>query len=199
MPQIGWLPYLTAIGSIATPILVLALTALGWRLRRRLERRLELEDKLRDDRIETYNDILEPFVILFTSDEAWKIDPENRNKDKNALAMQTMLSLEYRRKAFKLSLVASDSVVGAYNNLMQFFFQRAGHDPSEADIKEMLSLMGAFLLEIRRSVGNESTRLDNWQMLEWFLTDARQYRSGRHISHNNLSGAVTAGLADRSR
>ena len=199
MQQISWLPYLTAIGSIATPILVLALTALGWRLRRRIERRLELEDKLRDDRIETYNDILEPFVILFTSDEAWKIDPENNNKDKNALAMQTMLSLEYRRKAFKLSLVASDSVVSAYNNLMQFFFQRAGHDPSEADIKEMLSLMGAFLLEIRRSVGNESTRLDNWQMLEWFLTDARQFRSGRHISHNNLSGAATVGLADRSR
>jgi hypothetical protein len=199
MQQIGWLPYLTAIGSIATPILVLALTALGWKLRRRLERRLELEDKLRDDRIETYNDILEPFVILFTSDEAWKIDPENSKKDKNALAMQTMLSLEYRRKAFKLSLVASDSVVSAYNNLMQFFFQRAGHDPSEADIKEMLSLMGAFLLEIRRSVGNESTRLDNWQMLEWFLTEARQLRSGRPISQNNLSGAATVGLADGSR
>ena len=25
-------------------------------------------------------------------------------------------------------------------------------------------------------MGNESTRLDNWDMLEWFLTDARKYR-----------------------
>jgi hypothetical protein len=40
----------------------------------------------------------------------------------------------------------------------------------------MMSLLGAFLLEIRRGMGNETTKLDNWDMLEWFLTDARKYR-----------------------
>jgi hypothetical protein len=90
-----------------------------------------------------------------------------------------MLSLEYRQKAFRLSLVGSDSVVLAYNNLMQYFYQRndqTQQPPAPVDVKEMMSLLGRFLLEIRRSMGNEATKLDNWGMLEWFLTDARKYR-----------------------
>lgn len=61
MNETSWVEYVTAIGAVATPIFVLILTAVGWRLRRRLERRIELEDKLREDRIGTYNQILEPF------------------------------------------------------------------------------------------------------------------------------------------
>ena len=53
-----WLDYVTAIGAVATPLLVLLLTAVGWRLRQSIERRRELENKLHADRIETYNKIL---------------------------------------------------------------------------------------------------------------------------------------------
>lgn len=109
-----WLDYVTAIGAIATPIIVVALGAVGWRIRTKFERHLELENKLREDRIETYNDILEPFVILFMTDIAWKADLKNKNRDKNLIAQQALLSLEYRRKVFKMSLVGSDAVVTAY-------------------------------------------------------------------------------------
>jgi hypothetical protein len=44
-------------------------------------------------------------------------------------------------------------------------------------VKDMMSLLGQFLLEIRRSTGNESTKLDKWDMLEWFLKDAREFQS----------------------
>lgn len=172
-----WLAYVTAIGAIATPILVLALTGVGWRLRTRLERQFSLEDKLREDRIGTYNAILKPFIILLTSDAAWVTDPKNKGKDKNEIAFRSLLSLEYREQAFRLSLVGSDAVVKSYNNLMQYFFQRGENDATEADVTEMMALLGQFLLEIRRSMGNESTTLGNWQMLEWFLTDARKYAS----------------------
>ncbi|MCL1478511.1 MAG: hypothetical protein MH219_13770 [Marinobacter sp.] len=118
----NWLEVVTAIGAIATPILVLILSGIGWRIRAGLDRQFQLEDKLRDDRIETYNDILEPFVILFTSDAAWKSDPKNKSRDKNQIAQQKLLSQEYRRKAFKMSLVGSESVVTSYNDLMQYFF-----------------------------------------------------------------------------
>jgi hypothetical protein len=70
MEEKTWLDYLTAIGSVATPVLVLILTGIGWRFRQRVERRLALEEKLREDRIAIYNDILEPFIILLTSDAA---------------------------------------------------------------------------------------------------------------------------------
>ena len=171
-----WLDYVTAIGSVTTPLFVLLLTAVGWRLRQSIERRHERENKLHGDRIEPYNKILEPFIILLMSDAAWEHDTKHRGKNKNDVAMTKMMSLEYRNTSFKLSLVGSDAVVTAYNNLFQFFFEQ-GADPVHTpdQLRNMLSLLGTFLLEIRRSMGNESSKLTNWQMLEWFITDARKY------------------------
>ena len=139
---------------------------------------LALEEKLREDRIVIYYDILEPFIIFFTTDAAWQSDSKNKNKDRNAIATQKLLSLDYRQKGFRLSLMGSDGVVQAYNNLMQYFFQRSsdGVEPQEPDVRDMLALLGNLLLEIRKSMGNETTRLDNWGMLEWFMTDARRFR-----------------------
>jgi len=64
---------------------------------------------------------------------------------------------------------------------MQYFYNQADEEeaPSNDKLKEMMSLLGNFLLEIRRSMGNETTKLDNWAMLEWFMTDARKLRHGK--------------------
>ena len=35
----------------------------------------------------------------------------------------------------------------------------------------ILNLLGNFLLEIRRSMGNDSTKINNWGMLKWFIKD----------------------------
>jgi hypothetical protein len=172
-----WLDYITAIGATATPIFVLGLTAIGWRLRRRLDRQLELEDKLREDRIGIYNYILEPFIILLMTDAAWQHDKQNKGKDKAEVALGKMLSLEYRKYSFKLSLIGSDAVVLAYNELFQHFYnQEANPAPPEKNLKIMMSLLGDFLLQIRRSMGNEATQLNHWQMLEWFMSDVRKWR-----------------------
>ncbi len=77
--------YLTAVGSIATPVLVLGLSAIGWRIKAGYERSVELDNKLRDDRIEIYNEILEPFVILLMSDAAWATDKKNKNKERGSV------------------------------------------------------------------------------------------------------------------
>lgn len=71
----NWLDYVTAISAVATPLLVLDLSALARRLRHVFERRVALEDKPREDRIAVDNAILEPFIILFSSDEAGRADP----------------------------------------------------------------------------------------------------------------------------
>jgi hypothetical protein len=140
------------------------LTAVGWRLRRGLDRQIELEDKLREDRINIYNQILEPFILLLMTEAAWQNDKQNRGKNKNDIAIGKMLSLEYRKQAFKLSLIGSDQVVFAYNNLMQYFYAH-GDNPSssEESLKNTMSLLGEFLLQIRRSMGNEATKLNRWQ------------------------------------
>jgi hypothetical protein len=169
--------YITAIGSIATPILVLMLTAIGWTIRNRLERSRQLEEKLRDDRIGIYNAILEPFILLLTKDEGIPNEKTYRGKTKDQLAIEKIISLEYRQKAFKLSLMGSDHVIRAYNNLMQFSFSHNLQNKSEDFNKEILGLLGSLLLAIRRSVGNEKTSLDKFKMLEWLITDVRKYRS----------------------
>jgi hypothetical protein len=174
-----WVDYLTAFGAVTTPILVLTLTGVGWRIRTRMERQAALEDKLREERIGTYNSILKPFIMLLMTDAAWQSDPKNKGKDRNEIATRTLLSLEYREQGFRLSLVGSDPVVRSYNNLMQFFYGREeGLGANTDDVKQMLGLLGQFLLEIRRSMGNETTKVGNWEMLEWFMKDARKYRLG---------------------
>lgn len=175
MPEKHWVEYVTAIGAIATPALVLVLTGVGWKFRRSFERQLELEDKLREKRIETYNFILEPFIILLMTDTAWQHDKQNKGKDKGEYALGKLLSLEYRRQGFRLSLVGTDQVVQSYNNLMQFFYSQEKNPLPEAQhLKQMMSLLGQFLLEIRRSTGNEASKLTNWEMLEWFMSDVRE-------------------------
>jgi len=172
------LDYLTAVGAVATPILVLLLTGIGWSIRNRQERIFKLEERLQEDRIATYNDILEPFIILLMPERAWAADPKNRSKDKNQLATLKMLSLDYRKVGFKLSLIGSDQVVGAYNDMMQYFYNSGeiAGSGSEDHVKRMMHLLGKFLLEIRKSMGNEASKLDAWDMLEWFMTDARRMR-----------------------
>jgi hypothetical protein len=181
MVEKTWIDYLSAIGSVATPIMVLILTAVSWKYRQSIERRIKLEEMLREDRIEIYNAILEPFIILLISDAAWQGDKKNKDRDKKQIAVTKMLSLDYRKVSFKLSLIGSDDVVESFNNLMQYFYNQSGdgQNPDKSELREMMSLLGTFLLEIRRSMGNESTKIDNWGMLEWFLKDARKLKSGQ--------------------
>jgi hypothetical protein len=180
MSEKTWLDYVTAFGAAATPIIVLLLTGLGWRFRNRLERKLLLENNLRADRIATYNTILEPFIILLTPPAAWKEDPETSEKDKDAVFYSKLTSLRYRQSAFQLALVANDAVVKSYSDLMQFFWQCADASAtSPPDVKQITSLLGRFLLEVRKSMGNEGTELNNLEMLEWFIKKPPQQQPAR--------------------
>lgn len=174
------LDYITAFGSIATPILILILSGIGWAVRRSFEREAELEDKLREDRIEIYNQILEPFIMFLMPDAAWSMDKRSKRKDKYTAATEIILSIEYRRLGFKMSLMGSDEVVQSYNNIMQYFYNQPNREDGEGvpeeEITQMLDLLGDFLLAIRKSMGNQGTRLGNWDMLEWWMSDARKLR-----------------------
>lgn len=174
----SWIQYATAFGAVATPLLVLVLTGIGWKIRSRLERQNQLEDRLGDERAQIYRDILEPFVLLLTSEAAWKADPKNRNKDKNDVAASKMVSVHYQKRAFELTLVGSDNVVRAFNAMMQFFYAYSDDErkPDANDLKKMISLVGNFLLEIRKSLGNEATKLNDFEILEWLMKDMHDIR-----------------------
>lgn len=177
MNQPSFLDYLTAIGTIATPILVLILTGVGWSIRNRNERVRELEEKLRDDRINVYFQILEPFIIAMLTDEIFKKDKSFKGKARQEIVDEKILSLEYRKAAYKLTLVGSDRVVKAYNDLMQAFYNKPENETSEETAMRLFHFLGKFLLEIRRGMGNEKTSLKEFEMLESMITDIRKYKN----------------------
>lgn len=189
-----------AASTIATPFLLAVIGGFGWVIKKKVEnsqtridsqrsRILELEDKLREDRIETYNALLEPFFLLFTSDEAFALDRKFKGKDKNEIAISKMLSVEYRSIGFKLSLVANDEVVRCYNKLMQFFYHTEEDErPLMIKTSNWIALMAELLLEIRKSMGNEHSKLDSWEMIEWFMSDAGKLKT-MHLTQEDISNA----------
>lgn len=195
VPEKDLLDTISAIATLATPLVLLLLGGFGWWIKQRVEasqakqdllvvqqhaqeaRIRELEDKLREDRIATYNALLEPFFMLFMSEAAFATDKKFKGQKKDEIAISRMLSVEYRHVAFKLSLVGNDEVVRAYNKLMQFFYQTESDPmPLEAKTVRWLALMGDLLLEIRKSMGNPTSRLDRWEMIEWFMKETPTLR-----------------------
>lgn len=108
--------------------------------------------------------------MLFMSEAVFATDKKFKGQKKDETAISRMLSVEYRHLAFKLSLVGNDEVVRAYNKLMQFFYRMESDPmPLEAKTVRWLALMSNLLLEIRKSMGNPTSRLDRWEMIEWFM------------------------------
>lgn len=189
------LDIISVIVSAATPILILILTGIGWVIGDRIKRQTDqerqqfeiqqknedhyrqLEESLRPERVDLYNKILEPFIVALTKDSIISQDKRFRGKTADGAVNSLVLSLDYKTTSFQLALIGSDSVVRAFNKLMQHLYKNTqGNNTSESS-ERLMKLLGEFLLEIRRSVGNENTELDNLEMLEWLITDIQQYRS----------------------
>ena len=168
---------LVPIAQVLTPIFLLVLGGLGWYIQQSVERRVRIEEKLHADRLEIYNKILEPYFLMFMSDAAWAMDPKTKGKDKGHVAIEKLLSWDYRKTGLQLSLIGSDGVVLALNKLMQHAFKVDQNAPVSTTLAaEMLALMGNLLLEIRKSAGNESTIVDKFGMVEWFVVAPREFR-----------------------
>ena len=101
------------------------------------------------------------------------------------------MSINYHKNSFLLSLIASDEVIKAYNALMQNYF-RYSTDRNLKDLANDTYLLGQLLLEIRKSMGNESTKLDSWDMLEWFIKDIEKLRDA-HISDGAYKKRLSQG------
>lgn len=180
--------WITAVGSITTPLMLLVLTGMGWLIKSSIdhveaqrERAYKIEEQLREDRLKVYSDILKPFILVFTNNEAFQDNKAYEGKTQTQIVKESIISVEYRQAAFQLSLFASDSVIKAYNDLMQLIYHKDEQDLTRS--MNMLRLLGKFLLEIRKNVGNEGTTLDNFAMLEWMISDMKDMRD-LHLAHS---------------
>ena len=154
--EIDWIDFLV------TP-LVGALVGFGvWYFQSSLEALRREQERLHDDRRKVYTDVLEPFVRIFAG---------IKNPKENQKALQHMLSLEYKRTAFEFSLIGADDVVRSFNDLMQYVYSFDAEAGEKPDVSKLMRLWGAFLLEIRRNVGNPKTKLAPADMLRSQIKD----------------------------
>lgn len=158
----------TLIATIAIPIVILIVG-------NRVTNQRQLEEKLRSDRIEVYNKVLEPFFLFFSTNATIQIslkNPKDKMKSGAQLMVEKVLNSTYQEYAFKLSLIGSDSVVRAYNNLMQAAYNIGSINEAEYAERWIMQI-AILLLEIRKSLGNEATKLHALEMLEWKVIGIR--------------------------
>ena len=153
------------IQALGPSILMVIGGIVSWFLKTRVEELKSIEKKLQDKRREIYIQILEPYILVFTG-------PKGKGLDK---AVETIKTFNYKRIAFELNLFGFDEVVKAYNDLFQYLIKL--DSTNQKNHKETMRVFGNFLLEIRKSLGNKSTKLNEYDMLRGMLNDIDQYLS----------------------
>ncbi|GAG88773.1 unnamed protein product, partial [marine sediment metagenome] len=95
--------------QVLGPSLLLVLGGIiTWLLKSRVEELRATEERLREERRKIYNQILDPYIRLFS-------DLKGKGQE---YALKKITSYEYKKTAFELNLFGSDEVVLAYNNLI---------------------------------------------------------------------------------
>lgn len=158
---------ITLLSSVIIPVVI-------WLAGNKISNIRQLEEKLRDDKIEIYIKVLEPYFLMFSTPTVIQNSIKNKQgKEKTGvdLASEMILTLDYQKHAFKLSLLGSDKVVRAYNNLMQAFYnsKQLGENPGI----ELIKYTSVLLLEVRKDLGNTNSKLHEFELLEWKINDIR--------------------------
>ena len=149
--------------QILGPSLLMVLGGIiTWAIKSKIEELRAIEEKLREERRDIYAQILDPYIRLFA-------DLKGKGPDQ---ALRKITSYDYRKTAFDLNLFGSDEVVRAYNDLMKHTYKAEA--TGNQDPKEMIRLWGKLLLEIRKSLGNKKTKLNEFDMLRAMIKDIEE-------------------------
>ncbi|SFT90853.1 hypothetical protein SAMN04489724_2728 [Algoriphagus locisalis] len=122
---------------------------------------------------ENYFNVISPLVLMISN---------GSNKREQEKIITKILSNEYRKEVLALSLYGNDEVVKSFNNLFQFIYNR-NDIPDYTDI--MMPLLGKILLEMRKELGNKSTSLDEYGILEFLIKDIKEVKIKSIKDYNN--------------
>lgn len=153
--------------AIITPILLTIGGLLTWFLKTRNENLQTIEERAREKRLETYRKLLDPFIVLLTT---------NKTKKEEEKALNSITSVEYKRAAFDLVIYGSDEMVRSYNKMMQYFFKTDFENQSKEDGKSSLKYFADFIIAIRKDLNNKATKLKSSEALEFTITDIETIR-----------------------
>lgn len=149
------------IQSLGPLVLVAIVGVVFWFIQQRAVEFRAIEESLKEERRKTYATMLDPFIKIFT---------DNSEKEL-AIVKKALTSYEHKKAAIELNLFSPDDVIRAHNDLMQHFYNPADL-PEKQRTKITADLLGKFLLEIRKSLGNKKSKLDQFDMLRSMLKDS---------------------------
>ncbi|MHB8277511.1 MAG: PX domain-containing protein [Candidatus Humimicrobiaceae bacterium] len=156
--------------AIGPSLLVVIGGIVTWVIQNKYGKLRDLEEKLREDRLEIYKKLLEPYFKIIGSKSPKEVED----------ATKIVLSYEYRKNAFIMRLLGSDEVIRAHNNLMQHFYKNPEDDNlEEVEKKErtikLIKLFGKLIIEIRKDFGNRKTKLEDYETFSFMITDIDKY------------------------
>ena len=149
--------------ALAGPVFMAIGGIISWIIKNRSEELRTNREKLKTEQRKIYSEILEPYIRMFADIKGEGI----------AQAVKKIKSYDYRKTAFELSLIGSDEVVDAYIKLMQHSYQ--AEETGKQDPSTMMNLWGSLLLEIRKSLGHNNTKLIPKDMLRPMISDIDKY------------------------
>ncbi len=182
--------FLQLMGGVVTPIMIAFLMRSNAKARSREEYWRSLELQLHPSRLEVYREILELFSVMFANEEGIAHSQKykefrNRNRSseslltitKENLANRIMSSPDYKEVNFRFTLLGNDQVVRTHNRLMNEARNLVGRNTGNENNEMLVIHLADFLLELRKNLGNEDTKLKNTEMLEWLITDIEKLES----------------------
>ncbi len=149
---------ITLLVGFGSPILVATGGVITWFIKSKREELKAVEEKALAKRIEIYSQILYPMIVLLTN---------NATKEEKDKATLSISSIEYKQAAFNLITFGSDEMVESYNDMKQSLFKKE----HKKDLKSILKNFGKFILSIRKDIHDKNTKLNEWDMLKFMITD----------------------------
>ena len=149
------------IGAVATAIISLTIVIVPLVIQHRLQALRQQQEKLREQRLELYLNLLDPHIQLFAS-----LIQSNRKANAEQTAMRKLLSPEYMGNTFQFAMIGSDEAVQKHNALRQFAANNPNGNPTGEFEGSILECFGDLLLAIRRDLGNKKTRLTSIDMFK---------------------------------
>jgi len=142
----------TWVQALAGPALMLIGGLITWLIKARTEELRAIQERLRSDQRKIYAELLEPYILIMGGAE---------KDDQKKKAIKRVLSYDYRKTGFELLQIGSDGTVRAFGDLLQYV-SNTEEDPNPA---ELMPIWGRLLLEMRRSLWNKKTKLNEIDML----------------------------------
>jgi len=158
----------TIILSTLGPILITIGGLLTWFIKSKKDDLLLSEEKSRESKMKTYEELLEPFITVFTF---------TLTEKQKQIGIDKLKTLEYRKSSFNLMTFGSDEVVKSFNKIMQAFYTIDANqfEDDEEYALIMLTLISDLLLNIRKDLYTKKTKLKRSEMLEFMINDIQKY------------------------